>query len=236
MQLFVGVDQTDGPTGSVVVSFRGSEVGRAKPRHKSYDEIRVALQVLENYIQDLEAGESSGFPDCPNGCRVHSGMFHTYNSIRSRTVEAILEKLADNPGALVRATGHSMGASMVELLCVDVSLHHGVRCSTVYTYGTPRSGNQAFVDALASATLPTHDVWRVTHWRDPVPHLPPALLGYVHATTEVFYNYDFTSVRQCVGPDDKDCCQQFAAVSCLLCCVMEHLSYMNQSVGQAQRG
>ena len=53
MQLFVGVDPKDTSPGSVLVSFRGSEV-------------------LENYIKDIECGTSTPFPDC-DGCEVHSG-------------------------------------------------------------------------------------------------------------------------------------------------------------------
>jgi hypothetical protein len=30
-------------------------------------------------------------------------------------------------------------------------------------------------------------VWRVTHGRDVIPHLPPAWIGYVHAPREAFY-------------------------------------------------
>ena len=161
-------------------------------------------------------------------------MLHTYNSIRNPTIDAIADKLALlGPGAMLRATGHSMGASMVELLCVDLAIHSHAECASIYTFGTPRSGNQAFVDALATAT-PSRDVWRVTHWRDPVPHLPPTSFGYVHAPTEVFYNYDCSTVRQCSGSDDKNCSAQFSTVACLVCCVMEHLHYMNQTIGKAQ--
>merc|ERR1712070_1184320 len=99
------------------------------------------------------------------GCEVHSGMLDTYNSVRTGTIDAILGKLASNPGAALRVTGHSMGSSMAELMCVDLLANRGVHCSQLYTYGTPRTGNQ-----------------------DPIPHLPPASFGYVHATTEMFYN------------------------------------------------
>ena len=192
-------------------------------------------------------------------CTLHMlpllGMLATYNSVRDGTVNLIRAKLAANPGAALRVTGHSMGASMAELLCVDLQSHYGIECTQVdtilsparcacspftsaanlqvYTFGTPRSGNQAFVQALAQAA-PNGDMWRVTHWRDPVPHLPPASFGYTHATTEMFYNYDFTTSRQCAGGDDPKCCQQFSAAACLICCVMEHLSYLNETIGQAQ--
>ena len=58
MQLFVGVDKSDGINGSILVAFRGSEV-------------------LENYIKDLEFSKATPFPDC-DGCHVHRGMYDTY--------------------------------------------------------------------------------------------------------------------------------------------------------------
>jgi len=100
-------------------------------------------------------------------------------------------------------------------------------------HDTPRSGNTAFVKALDHAT-PQNDVWRVTHWRDPVPHLPPVAFGYDHAVTEYFYNYDNTQGKVCKGGDDTTCCQQFETALCLVCCVSEHLSYMNQTLGVGQ--
>jgi len=121
MQLFIGVDPSDGANGSVLVSFRGSEV-------------------LENYIKDLECYTSVTFPKC-KGCKVHAGMLDTYNSIRMPTISFIQDKIDANPGATLRVTGHSMGSSMVELMCVDLHLRYSLNCDQIYTYGTPRSGN-----------------------------------------------------------------------------------------------
>jgi len=174
MQLFVGVDTADGANGSVLVSFRGSEV-------------------LINYLEDLEVGKSAPWQGggC-EGCRVHAGFLDTWNTVRESTLDAIEGKLAANPGAVLRVTGHSMGASMAEMACVDLQAHRGITCGQVYTFGTPRTGNQAFMDAYMGA-VSSADAYRVTHWRDPFPHLPPVALGYAHSVTEVFYNSDFTA-------------------------------------------
>ena len=53
---------------------------------------------------------------------------------------------------------------MVELTCVDFSLHHDLNCTSIYAYthGTPRTGNAAFVAALAWA-VPNGDSWRVLY-------------------------------------------------------------------------
>ena len=56
----------------------------------------------------------------------------------------------------------------------------------VYTYGGPRVGNSDFAaqfwrDFHADAQT----VWRLTHNRDPIPHLPLELMGFRHVGHEV---------------------------------------------------
>ena len=45
----------------------------------------------------------------------------------------------------------------------------------VYTFGEPRVGNKAFHAYYNSGE---HLSWRVTHHRDPVPHLPTEDMGF----------------------------------------------------------
>ena len=52
--------------------------------------------------------------------------------------------------------------------------------------------------------------WRVTHWQDPVPHLPLRMMGFTHVSTEVFYNENSTEYRVCDGSgEDKSCSNNF---------------------------
>lgn len=50
-----------------------------------------------------------------------------------------------------------------------------------------RAVGRAHADAAAAPPPPPAVVWRVTHGRDVIPHLPPAWLGYAHAPREAFY-------------------------------------------------
>ena len=63
---------------------------------------------------------------------------------------------------------------------------------SIYTFGSPRTGNQAWSDYVYRSMGPG-GYQRVTHYNDAVPHLPPRnKLGikYNHAGDEVWYkNY-----------------------------------------------
>lgn len=207
MQLIVAARPSE-----VLVGFRGSEV-------------------LMNFIKDIEIGTSAPFPGgCP-GCTVHDGFLSTWNAVRNRTIHAVQDLLAIDPSAALRVTGHSLGASVAQIACMDMYLH-GVTCSSVYTFGAPRTGNSKFVLGF-SEMIP--DNWRVTHWKDPIPHLPPPEIGYIHTATEMFYDSESTSLRHCNGDgEDADCSAQFEVAVCLVCCVSDHLTYMNTSLGQSQ--
>jgi len=80
------------------------------------------------------------------------------------------------PAPQVFVTGHSLGAAVAVHCAAELgaSSHSlGYPIDGVYTYGQPRVGNQAFADFYMVGTQVS---WRVTHHRDPVPHLPPMSL------------------------------------------------------------
>jgi hypothetical protein len=88
-------------------------------------------------------------------------------------------------------TGHSLGAAMATLAA---SL---LRPASLYTFGCPRVGDQAFVDVLGG--LDNH---RYVDCSDLVARVPPAgMLGYVHMPGEIYY---IDSIRQVKlrEPDD----------------------------------
>ena len=64
----------------------------------------------------------------------------------------------------------------------------------------------------------------MTHWRDPVPHLPPESFGFTHIGTEVFYTEDNKKHTVCDGSgEDKHCSDQFTFDTW----VNDHNTYMN---------
>jgi predicted lipase len=67
-------------------------------------------------------------------------------------------------------TGHSLGGALAILAAYDLVDQHIATRPLVYTFGQPRTGNYAFATSVM-ATVP--DVYRLTHYRDIVAHLPP---------------------------------------------------------------
>jgi predicted lipase len=51
----------------------------------------------------------------------------------------------------------------------------------MYTFGQPRVGNDAYETTYSQLV----NEYRVVHYADIVPHLPPELLGFHHVPTEV---------------------------------------------------
>lgn len=58
---------------------------------------------------------------------------------------------------------------------------------TVFTYGQPRVGNDAYYSYYKSII----GEYRVVHYADIVPHLPPESFGFHHVSTEVRTMYFF---------------------------------------------
>ena len=109
----------------------------------------------------------------------------------------------------------------------------------LYTFGSPRVGNDEFTDFFNNGTFfnPTPvntTVFRVTHWMDPVPHLPPkGFLGYEHTASEVFYTANGTEWKECDhSGEDKTCANQHELVQCLPH-YMDHSMYLGRPVGGA---
>lgn len=212
MQLFIAHQREVGGQGAVVAAFRGTEV-------------------TKNYLQDLLLPTVPYLSDelC-SGCRAHEGFHATWAGVATPTLDVIREKLAAYPGAALRLTGHSLGASLALFCAMELHLLHGVSADSVLTFGLPRTGNKAFSKAVSRA--PFNELYRLTHWKDPVPHYPPTeLFDYRHTATEIFYDAHFAALRQCDGGgEDPECSAQFGIPECLLN-VDEHLNYLNATFG-----
>jgi len=201
-QAYVG--RTHGETTqNIVVAFRGSTT-------------------LLNWVSNLDFPKTDAYPKC-NGCKVHEGFLLAWNSVRDPIIAEVKRLLAEEPKAQVFVTGHSLGAALAALCAVDLgaSSHSlGFPIEGVYTFGQPRVGNQAFTDFYSTGN---HVSWRVTHWRDPVPHLPLEKWDFHHTDNEVFYSKDSKTYTVCDGSgEDKKCSDRFL----LDTSIPDHLDYM----------
>jgi hypothetical protein len=217
-QGYVGLS---GYSGDIIVSFRGTQGAD-----------------LTNWITNLKFAKTTAYPRC-FGCEVHLGFYEAWTSVSSEIISAVRSLLGSSTNmrstmrsglrqpAVMQAraifvTGHSLGAALA-VLCAAELAAEGLPVKGVYTFGEPRVGNNAFHKFYNSGE---HISWRVTHHRDPVPHLPPENLGFEHIATEVFYNADSSSYELCDGSgEDKSCSDQYDFDTYL----SDHLDYLGVS-------
>lgn len=160
IQGFVGYSSVDN---AIFVSFRGS-------------------QDIKNWILNLET-TMTGYSLC-SGCQVHKGFYSGFQMVRSQVMTQVQALKAKYPTATILVTGHSLGGALAVLAAVELQNSYG-SVADVYTFGQPRVGNIPF-----AAYYTTHlaNTFRVIHYGDIVPHLPPAGFGFYHSSHEIWYD------------------------------------------------
>lgn len=193
-----------------------------------------------NYIYDFRA-VSEVWPEgtaswCP-GCRVHTGVAKSYKAVRSAMTNAI----ADLKCTAVNFAGHSLGGALVGLASLEVRASLNLQVNTVYTYGMLRTGNQHFVDAYLNASKAQRvwpPMWRIVHYKDPVPRIPLVAMGYVHVPAEVYYvdihsaHWKFCTAFTPDRPEDESCSSAIGILHCIppfADASFNHNMYMNKS-------
>mgnify|MGYP001095555336 CR=1 FL=1 len=165
---------------------------------------------LQNWITNLKTARTQFLN---TGTSVHIGFNSAYMSVRDKVLASVNEFLGAHRSARIMVVGHSLGGALATLCAVDIALTKGIKNIESYTFGSPRVGNQAFAD-LYKNKIPSG--FRVVHWRDIVPSVPPGWFGFNHVQQEVFYNSDSSSFELCDGE-----CSIFASS------IPDHLSYIN---------
>ena len=163
---------------------------------------------LLNWIDDAEVVKTdyTTYPQC--NCEVHSGFYKASNGLKAAAIKSVkqLQTLYTDYKQIV-VTGHSLGAAVAQLISMELRAA-GIQ-NTIYNYGQPRVGDEKY--AVFLDTLFDEPLWRFTHNRDPVVHLPPEAFGYKHSCIEIFENAA-GSLRECSKTDcqDKTCSDQFS--------------------------
>lgn len=157
---------------SVVVAFRGS-------------------MDITNWVDNFTFNKRRPYKDFPN-VKVHQGFYWAYRSVADQVVPAVKKQLEMHPNASVMVTGHSLGAAVAAICTFELEYVENVTVGALYTFGEPRPGNSEFSTMLHNASI---DMFRVTHFRDVVPHLPPTWVGFQHTTREVRVIAVFMRIR-----------------------------------------
>merc|ERR1712228_735641 len=148
-------------------------------------------------------------------------------------IKGNLSAIGCQKGGSMTVSGHSLGAAEAAIAMYDLR-SEGYRINQTYTFGQPRVGDAAFVSAFESA-FGKSLLYRLTHYHDPIPHLPEAKSGgFEHMSTEVYFQEKATSgFKQCDGSgEDKSCSDSDDnLIALLLECAAkgsdcDHLTYM----------
>ena len=138
------------------------------------------------------------------GCEVMKGFASSYQELRDE-IFASLEQLKCSA---VTFTGHSLGGAIAVLASLEARACHNFTVS-VWTYGMPRVGNLAFVEAYVSTAKQRQQsppMWRITRDFDLIPQLPQTWLGYYHIPWAVrYWKHDTEKVICTERYEDPDC-------------------------------
>ncbi|EGG18288.1 hypothetical protein DFA_03782 [Cavenderia fasciculata] len=178
-----------------------------------------------NDMEDIDFAHQKPFPQDDSSAMVSKGFYVAWrggfmglppvyiDQLRQPVMDA-LASTSINSGSGLTIVGHSFGGAMASMSYMNPFTNHASLAAlefstindeqpelpygpiTVYTYGSPRVGNEDF-EVLFNTNTNIETSYRVVNFEDTIPHLPlPAftLFGsnatYSHVNTEVWlYNY-----------------------------------------------
>ncbi len=166
---YLNVDETQGflaqAEGVAVLAFRGTE------------------KKLQDWVTDAEFklvdGAASGVPG-----QVHDGFAQALASVTAR-LDALSAQLKSRR-VLFHVTGHSLGAALATLAALRFARRPDTACPihTVHTFGSPRVGDAAFVQAFDGEFQGRS--YRFVNDEDLVTRVPPRALQYEHVSDIVY--------------------------------------------------
>ncbi|KAM3498442.1 hypothetical protein MY10362_008239 [Beauveria mimosiformis] len=202
------------------------------------------VDVTTDLTKNLVAANNL-FPGCAR-CSIHNGFMRAFSSLRADLEQTLKAELA-KPGQesyRVVITGHSLGGA-VATVAAPYLRTKGIACD-LYTYGSPRVGNQEF------ANLVTNDgnfSARITNGNDFVASVPFGSLVplglYAHTYPEYWYKdgllgtargYETTATKcaskeQCGGPTCGRARNPFEFPAArLTCSIGDHSNYVDPNL------
>jgi len=180
---------------------------------------------INNWISNLETRII--YPYFDKNIGVHNGLYYEYLLYKERLISYV-QGLDENDSLII--TGHSSGSGVGSFLAYDLVAEGLFLYSNInlYTFGSPRIGNKAFVKSFISFDIPHN---RVTYKKDIVPHLPQELLGFVHIPHELWFTSS-SEYKQCYDMgdyEDDSCSNSCSPFSCTS--VSDHLNYLDYTIG-----
>ena len=136
------------------------------------------------------------------------------------------------PNYAIKTAGHSLGAALATHAGMFL-LKNGYSGVSMINFGQPRVGDDTYA---SFATNTWGNGWRMTHCKDPVPHLPEELMGFKHSALEMYQSCGATetspdwTIKQCNGSgEDPTCCDQWHTWQYVN---DDHSYYLGQCIGE----
>ncbi|MGI2114100.1 lipase family protein [Shewanella frigidimarina] len=107
---------------------------------------------------------------------VHAGFNNAFASLRQQIATFLDKWRISNPGKAIHFVGHSLGGALASLAADWASINNYASNINLYTFGSPRVGQQGFASAN---THRLNQIFRCTHGADVVPKVP--LWPFIHA-------------------------------------------------------
>ncbi|KAF2273726.1 alpha/beta-hydrolase [Westerdykella ornata] len=197
---FVAVDDTNR---LIVTAFRGS-------------------RSIDNWLTNLQFDLVE--TNLCSGCQAHRGFWQSWLDSRTAVMAAIKDARKRRPDYTLVTVGHSLGGAVASLAAAQLR-NEGYNVD-FFSFGAPKVGGTKLSDYISNQSGGNN--YRVTHWNDPIPRLPPQVMGYVHISPE--YYIDSQNNRD-VKPDQVRLCYGAVNYLCnnawLVTDILAHLWYFN---------
>ena len=170
-----------------------------------YIVFRGSASVL-NWIDDIKIKRIpyTSYPRC--NCSVHDGFYTTTQRLYPSVLPDVrlLQKKYKYNNIIL--TGHSLGAAIAHLMMLELKRDNIF--STVYNFGQPRIGDLEYAKFVSFYNRDM--IYRYTHYKDIVPHIPPNSLDYYHTCAEI-YEDETGKLKNCsvFFCEDPTCSSQF---------------------------
>lgn len=180
---------------------------------------------IQNWIDDIQIRKIYPYDD--TNIAVEKGFYKGYQNIQSEVLDTLETIKSKYNTTKILLTGHSYGGTQATLMAFDILDTYDL---LLYTYGSPRVGNKYFVNYFKMSS----SIYRITHYYDVVPHLPPESFEFLHIPHEVWYNEENTRYILCnddFSSEDQACSDSCAPTHCTS--TSDHLNYMGIPMGSS---
>src|SRR5258708_15288367 len=155
----------DGPD-ALILAFRGTRV-------EGFEDPVSRFRFFKTNWNDLVTDMPCPPQEIGNARKVHQGFVTELELVSEQMKSIVRQAKHQSPDKQIWCTGHSLGAALATMAADRLSQEFKVQ--GLYTYGSPRVGNDVFVN-----TFPIPNTYRFVHHRDVVTMVPlPGLFAHV---------------------------------------------------------